>query len=698
MPATPQQGAGGASAVGGAGPGSAAVAELQERVRELARQLEEGKSQTAELQAQLKEAQAKEAKQEQKFDSISKVNRSQTTLMKTELQKTRRKLAHMQAVASRVREQAEFYQRQANGAALPPNLQGLPTEDEACAAGEGEELAQLTQRWENDILQLQALLVTDEGVRELLGRGLSASRSPSPPAPKAAGGMADDAAKQRISDLETALRKQQKVILKLQANGGASAEGSPVSTAPSSTVGTSESEAGLRRELEAAAEKIKEQEKKLQQLAKLYKKVDQEKKEALEAAKSAGGKGFTPSPGLLEGIRSSLAANRAQVVALRSEVEQSMRTQLPAFLEEAMKAKLPELQGMVEGASREWREKYNMECEKRRKLHNLVQELKGNIRVYVRVRPLNAHETGKCISFPSPDEIQIRNEETNTKKTWQFNQVLQENSTQAQLFEGVRDLVVSMLDGYNVCIFAYGQTGAGKTHSMQGTPDNPGIYMRTFNELFKVSKERAGWQVELKGAIVEVYNEEIRDLLADRNDRGKQKLSVKQGKEGNYVPGLTMKEVRNPQEVDDLLAIGSQNRTVACTDMNAHSSRSHLLVQIYGTLTNPEGKTKTSCITLVDLAGSERLAKSGVSGDQAKEAIAINKSLSALGDVINARAAKSSHTPFRNSALTHLLQDSLSGDSKTLMLLQINPCKDHVEESLCSLQFGARVNNVEMKK
>merc|ERR1712084_85611 len=100
--------------------------------------------------------------------------------------------------------------------------------------------------------------------------------------------------------------------------------------------------------------------------------------------------------------------------------------------------------------------------------------------------------------------------------------------------------------------------------------------------------------------------------------------------------------------------------------------------------------------TLVDLAGSERIAKSGATGDRAKEAIAINKSLSALGDVINSRATKSAHTPFRNSSLTHLLQDSLSGDSKTLMLLQLNPCADYVDETMCSIQFGARVNAVEM--
>merc|ERR1712187_1035141 len=142
---------------------------------------------------------------------------------------------------------------------------------------------------------------------------------------------------------------------------------------------------------------------------------------------------------------------------------------------------------------------------------------------------------------------------------------------------------------------------------------------------------------------------------------------------------------------------GQRNRTVAATDMNEHSSRSHLLLQIHGAMTTPDDKHISSCITLVDLAGCEKLAKSGVEGQRAKEAIAINKSLSALGDVINARATKSGHTPFRNSTLTHMLQDSLSGDSKTLMLLQVNPCVEHVEETMCSLQFGARVNAVEMK-
>merc|ERR1719210_3148878 len=122
------------------------------------------------------------------------------------------------------------------------------------------------------------------------------------------------------------------------------------------------------------------------------------------------------------------------------------------------------------------------------------------------------------------------------RKTWQFNEIFQPDSTQEKVFmSGIRDLVVSMIDGYNVCIFAYGQTGAGKPHSMQGTPSDPGIYMRTFNELFKVARERSGWRIELTAAIIEIYNEEIRDLLVPP-DKKAPKLQVRQEKGRNVVP------------------------------------------------------------------------------------------------------------------------------------------------------------------
>jgi len=574
------------------------------------------------------------------------------------------------------------------------------------------------RRWESDVVQLQAEL-------------LSAEARPNVPSPEL------EEARRQVEELQAARVQQQteserqlrhlaKELQRTQQAAAAASQQATPAAIPPPPVPKAEGsnaenqEAGmLQNQLEVAEEKSKEQMKKLKQLATAYKKLEQAKAEAdgklqtaakelqdgraeIEAARAQAAKPKEPqrkplSAAAVGRVQSMLAANREELTRLKASVAADLQQQLPNLAEEVLKSKIGDISVMIEAGAKEWREKYEAESTRRRKLHNIVQELKGNIRVYVRVRPLAAHESGTCLSYPNGDEITIRNENHGSKKNFQFNEVFREKCTQVQVFEGVRDLVVSMIDGYNVCIFAYGQTGSGKTHSMQGTSSDPGIYMRTFNELFKVARERSGWRVELTAAIIEIYNEEIRDLLVPP-DKKTPKLQVRQDKGRNVVPGLTLQPVSTPEDVDNLLSTGQQHRTVACTDMNAHSSRSHLMVQIHGSMNTSEGKELKSCITLVDLAGSERLAKSGVSGDRAKEAIAINKSLSALGDVINSRATKGAHTPFRNSPLTHMLQDSLSGDSKTLMLLQMNPCEDHVEETMCSLNFGARVNNVEMKK
>jgi len=680
--------------------GGAAHTELEEKCRELTEELEGVRSEVASIKQAMEAAKASEARTAQKLQSFQQVNRSQSALVRAELAKCRRKLAHTQAIASRLREQAQWLQAQKPAMNLPAHLDGLPSEEEA--AEEAAELLQMHRRWENDIVQLQAELQTQHVASS------SAAEL--------------DEAQHRIAELEASLKQvkeegeQQTRELEelrkrsLHAAPPTAPQQAPPAKAP--TESQPDSTPALRKELEAAEEKSKEQMKKLKQLAQAYKKLEQEKVDIeaklknsegeLVAAREEAARPKAPqraalSPELLRRVQEMMATSRAQLAELRASVRADLHTQVPALLEEVVRGQATDLSKVIEAGTKEWKDKYEIESARRRKLHNLVQEMKGNIRVYCRVRPLAAHESGSCISFPSGDEIQIRQDSTGTKKTWQFNEVFKEDSTQAMVFAGIRDLVVSMIDGYNVCIFAYGQTGAGKTHSMQGTRDNPGLYMRTFNELFKVARERSGWKVELRGALIEVYNEEIRDLLIGPNDK-RTKLQVRQGKEGNFVPGLTLQPVSTAEDVDQLLSTGQQNRTVAATDMNMHSSRSHLLVQIHGSMTTSEGKQLSSVITLVDLAGSERLAKSGVSGDRAKEAIAINKSLSALGDVINSRATKNAHTPYRNSALTHLLQDSLSGDSKTLMLLQVNPCQDHVEETLCSLTFGARVNAVEMSK
>jgi kinesin family protein C2/C3 len=255
-----------------------------------------------------------------------------------------------------------------------------------------------------------------------------------------------------------------------------------------------------------------------------------------------------------------------------------------------------------------------------------------------------------------------------------------------------------MLDGYNICVFAYGQTGSGKTHSMQGNPQEPGIYRRTFRNYFEVIKERGSdWKYKLSVALLEVYNDEVYDLLDTASVR--RKLQLRQSKEGGVqIPDLTCRPVASDEDISNVLATGESNRSVASTNMNEHSSRSHLIVQVHAEITMPNGKEVNSKMNLIDLAGSERLKTSGAEGARAKETMHINKSLSSLGDVIAARASKASHVPYRESKLTHLLQDSLGGESKTLMLLQISPVEDSCDETTNSLNFGSRVNAVEMDK
>ena len=339
--------------------------------------------------------------------------------------------------------------------------------------------------------------------------------------------------------------------------------------------------------------------------------------------------------------------------------------------------------------------KYLREMNERKKLHNLVQELKGNIRVYLRCRPPTTKEIENfgndsvCVSFPNPGEIKVFNSEKNREKVWEFDEVFDPNTTQEQVYQDVSALVTSVLDGYNVCIFAYGQTGSGKTHTMAGNPSNPGVNTRALEELFIRARERSGeWTDSITVSILEVYNEEIRDLL---NEKGEEKLEVKMGEFGNYVPGLTHIPVSNIDQVLQLMQKADRVRSSATTNMNEHSSRSHMMLTV--TVVSeflPTRVVTRGKLNLVDLAGSERINKSGAQGQALKEAQNINKSLFALGDVIAARAQKNSHIPFRNSTLTFLLQDSLSQDSKTLMIVCISPILYNCEETYCSLNFAAK--------
>ncbi|KAL7592150.1 kinesin-like protein KIN-14N [Lactuca sativa] len=351
----------------------------------------------------------------------------------------------------------------------------------------------------------------------------------------------------------------------------------------------------------------------------------------------------------------------------------------------------------------------------RKKMHNTILELKGNIRVFCRVRPFLSDDgidsVTKTISFPTTTEALGRGIEVvqqGQTHPFMFDKVFTPQSSQEEVFVEISQLVQSALDGYKVCIFAYGQTGSGKTHTMMGTPgsyDDKGLIPRSLEQIFDAREKlkEQGWKYEMQVSMLEIYNETIRDLLSSNKscstDSGnKQQYAIKHDSNGNTnVADLTIVDVRSSKEVAFLLNRAAQSRSVGKTQMNEQSSRSHFVftLRISGVNETMEQHVQ-GVLNLIDLAGSERLSKSGSTGDRLKETQAINKSLSSLTDVIFALAKKEEHIPYRNSKLTYLLQPCLGGDSKTLMVVNVSPAPSSVNESLCSLRFAARVNACEI--
>ncbi|XP_041022536.1 kinesin-like protein KIN-14S isoform X2 [Juglans microcarpa x Juglans regia] len=349
------------------------------------------------------------------------------------------------------------------------------------------------------------------------------------------------------------------------------------------------------------------------------------------------------------------------------------------------------------------KKKYAEESSERKRLYNELIELKGNIRVFCRCRPLNDNEiTDGCTSVVEFDssqdnELQVICSDS-SKKQFKFDRVFRPEDNQDAVFAQTKPVIASVLDGYNVCIFAYGQTGTGKTFTMEGTPEDRGVNYRTLEELFRISEERGGiMRYGLFVSMLEVYNEKIRDLLVENTHQPVKKLEIKQAAEGTQeVPGLVEARVYSTEDVWEMLKSGSQVRSVGSTNANELSSRSHCLLRVTVKAENLiNGQCTKSHLWLVDLAGSERVGKTEVEGERLKESQFINKSLSALGDVISALASKTAHIPYRNSKLTHMLQSSLGGDCKTLMFVQISPNAADLGETLCSLNFASRVRGIE---
>ncbi|GMS84343.1 hypothetical protein PENTCL1PPCAC_6518, partial [Pristionchus entomophagus] len=345
-------------------------------------------------------------------------------------------------------------------------------------------------------------------------------------------------------------------------------------------------------------------------------------------------------------------------------------------------------------------ERYKAEMERRKTLHNQLVELNGNIRVFYRIRPLLSTRDQAAIRIDSMDEGVVHLEHSSGRKTSRAADfVIPTKFSQNEIFEQVSPIVTSCIDGYNVCIFAYGHTGSGKTYTMEGPSEDPGINQRAILQLFEAAQER-GNDIEytIKLSMIEIYNDKIRDILSTSSSTSSS-LTLRRDDSGHLsIPGLECREVISPSDVKNVLKEGSTNRVVAATDANANSSRSHVIVRVHvHAKNNVTGSTTIGRLNLVDLAGSERVSQTNATGQLLKEAQAINKSLSELGNVVFALRQGQKHVPFRNCVLTRLLEDSLHGDSKTLVLVHISPEETHVCESISSINFAEKIGQVQMK-
>ena len=278
-------------------------------------------------------------------------------------------------------------------------------------------------------------------------------------------------------------------------------------------------------------------------------------------------------------------------------------------------------------------------------------------------------------------------------------QVFKAEDPQNKVFAETKYLVQSACDGYNVCIFAYGQTGSGKTFTIHGSESDPGLTPRGITELFRIIETNLNkYSFSIKLYMLELYQDTLMDLLAPaKKEERPPRLDIKKDARTGMVtvPGAQVIEVTSAQQLMDEIVRGQKSRHTSSTQMNRESSRSHLIMSVLIQATNLQTQAVThGKLSFVDLAGSERIKKSGSVGEQMREAQAINKSLSALGDVISALASENVHIPFRNHKLTMLMSDSLGGNAKTLMFVNVSPTDSNLDESQNSLLYAQRVRTI----
>ncbi|KAK3321853.1 P-loop containing nucleoside triphosphate hydrolase protein [Apodospora peruviana] len=318
----------------------------------------------------------------------------------------------------------------------------------------------------------------------------------------------------------------------------------------------------------------------------------------------------------------------------------------------------------------------------------------------------------RCLVFDPPEDNPVQKFSRSVMPTgkkvkdqvFAFDRVFDDNASQVDVYEGTtKNLLDSVLDGYNATVFAYGATGCGKTHTITGTAQQPGIIFMTMQELFeKINDRNDEKTTEISLSYLEIYNETIRDLLVPGGS--KQGLMLREdSNQGVTVPGLTSHHPKDVQEVMDMIVQGNEYRTVSPTAANAVSSRSHAVLQI-----NVAQKDRNADInephtmatlSIIDLAGSERASATKNRGERLLEGANINKSLLALGSCINALCdpRKKNHVPYRNSKLTRLLKFSLGGNCKTVMIVCVSPSSEHFDETQNTLRYANRAKNIQTK-
>ncbi|XP_057424079.1 kinesin-like protein KIN-14U isoform X2 [Lotus japonicus] len=344
--------------------------------------------------------------------------------------------------------------------------------------------------------------------------------------------------------------------------------------------------------------------------------------------------------------------------------------------------------------------------DKRREALSKILDIKGSIRVFCRIRPILIPDKRKISEPVSAGSERIRVKLGGTRKDFEFDKVFPQESSQENVFVEVEPILRSAMDGHNVCVFAYGQTGTGKTFTMDGTNEHPGIIPRALEELFRQASMDNSSAFTFSMSMLEVYMGNVRDLLAPRPSGRSYEpmtkcLNIQIDPKGLVeIEGLSEVQISDYAKARWLYNKGRRFRSTSWTNVNEASSRSHCLtrISIFRRGDASEAKSEISKLWMVDLGGNERLLKTGARGVTLDEGRAINLSLSALADVIAALKRKRGHVPYRNSKLTQILRDSLGDGSKVLMLVHISPSEEDVCETICALNFAKRARAVESNK